>query len=207
MFCLPHRDNEKPPRKVEVHGFKAKGRAITNEEVCMVYMMSGFSEKMLLFFKTNALSNKYARYMHENKVTKLPASWADEETPEPRDGTTGGINGHSTTTTSNGTNGHVNNNNNNCNNSDQPKSKYTTAVPASFLEGKSVRTVWGLVPLSHALDWPVFASYDELAGCAAWMGGRIPTLEEARCIYRYVDRLRRKEAEHQLGKTVPAVNA
>ena len=27
------RDNEKPTRKVKVHGFQAKGRAITNEEV------------------------------------------------------------------------------------------------------------------------------------------------------------------------------
>ncbi|RYP90886.1 hypothetical protein DL770_003024 [Monosporascus sp. CRB-9-2] len=80
-------------------------------------------------------------------------------------------------------------------------------IPASFLEGKAVRTVYGLVPLKHALDWPVFASYDELDSCAAWMGGRIPTFEEARSIYTYVDHLRQEPAENQLGKTVPAVNA
>lgn len=120
--------------------------------------------------------------MYENEVTKLPASWAEETPEKPRDG-------------------HVDD--------DTPGNEHTTAatVPSSFLEGKSVRTVWGFVPLEYALDWPVFASYDELAGCAAWMGGRIPTLEEARSIYRYVDILRRKEAENQLGKTVPAVNA
>jgi hypothetical protein len=66
--------------------------------------------------------------------------------------------------------------------------------------------VYGSVPLKYALDWPIHASYDELAGCAAWMGGRIPTMEETRSIYSHVDGLRSKEAENQLGKTVPAVN-
>lgn len=76
----------------------------------------------------------------------------------------------------------------------------------AYLEGKSVRTVYGLIPLKYALDWPVVASYDELAGCATWMGGRIPTVEETRSIYSHVDGLKRKEAERHLGSTVPAVN-
>jgi hypothetical protein len=82
----------------------------------------------------------------------------------------------------------------------------STPLSKAYLEGKSVRTVYGLVPLKYALDWPVFASYDELAGCANYMGGRIPTVEEARSIYSHVDGLRIKEAEQHLGKTVPAVN-
>ncbi|KAI1196192.1 DUF323 domain protein [Nemania serpens] len=77
---------------------------------------------------------------------------------------------------------------------------------ASFLHGKSVRTMYGLVPLKYALDWPAVASYDELAGCAAWMGGRIPTAEEAHSIYAHVEFMKRKEAENKLGATVPAVN-
>ncbi|KAK7753687.1 hypothetical protein SLS62_004309 [Diatrype stigma] len=180
-------DNEKPPRKVEVHGFRAKGRPITNEE--------------------------YARYMHENQVTKLPASWAedihnknkDEIPSKPLDTattTTNGVHGHSTTTATA--------------NVITPPSPSAdddnNGPPPAFLQGKAVRTVYGLVPLAHALDWPALASYDELAGCAAWLGGRIPTLEEARSLYGYADELaqrRRKgaaEAENQLGKTVPAVN-
>ncbi|KAI3402213.1 hypothetical protein diail_142 [Diaporthe ilicicola] len=79
-------------------------------------------------------------------------------------------------------------------------------LPSSFLSDKAVRTVYGLVPLEYALDWPISASYNELSGCAAWMGGRIPTFEEARSIYDHVDILKRKEAERKLGKTVPAVN-
>jgi len=71
--------------------------------------------------------------------------------------------------------------------------------------GRSVRTVYGPVPLEYALDWPVFASYDELLGCARWMGGRIPTAEEARSIYSFVDGLNRKDLG-QRTTTVPAVN-
>lgn len=63
-----------------------------------------------------------------------------------------------------------------------------------------------MVPLKYALDWPVFASYDELAGCASWMGGRIPTFDEARSLYEHVRCLKKEEAERKLGKTVPAVN-
>lgn len=63
-----------------------------------------------------------------------------------------------------------------------------------------------MVPLKLALDWPVFASYNELEGCATWMGGRIPTFEETQSLYKHVDVLKREEAERKLGKTVPAVN-
>ncbi len=65
------------------------------------------------------------------------------------------------------------------------------------------------MPLKLALDWPVFASYNELQGCAAWMGGRIPTFEEARSVYAHVDGLRREEeevVEKVLSGRVPAVN-
>lgn len=80
-------------------------------------------------------------------------------------------------------------------------------IPAAFLRGKAVRTVYGLVPLEHTLDWPIFASYNELADCAAWMGGRIPTMEEARSIYEYVDRQEQKVGtQSKLAKRFPAVN-
>lgn len=77
---------------------------------------------------------------------------------------------------------------------------------ASFLHGKTVRTVYGSIPLKLALDWPVSASYDELAGCAAYMGGRIPTVEEARSIYSYADSLKRKELSQKVENGIPAVN-
>ncbi|KAJ2972294.1 hypothetical protein NUW58_g9215 [Xylaria curta] len=81
-----------------------------------------------------------------------------------------------------------------------------TGLLASYLQGKSIRTVYGLVPLKYALDWPVFASYDELASCAAWMGGRIPTAEEARSIYTHVEFTKRKEAEKRLAATGQDMN-
>ncbi|KAI1639882.1 C-type lectin protein [Biscogniauxia mediterranea] len=128
-------------------------------------------------------NEEYAQYMYDTKTTMLPASWA-EEMQELSDESNGHVNGHP--------------------NGDEDGRK---PLPSSFLKGKTVRTVYGLVPLEYALDWPIFASYDELAGCAAWMGGRIPTFEEARSIYAYVDIGKRKQIERTLGKTVPAVNA
>lgn len=122
--------------------------------------------------------------MYDEHITNLPASWAQARNNiTPPTATNGATNGHS--------NGHANG---------------TSELPKSFLEDKAVRTVYGLVPLKYALDWPVFASYDELKGCATYMGGRIPTFEEARSIYRYAEIMKREKAERQLGKTVPAVN-
>jgi L-histidine Nalpha-methyltransferase / hercynylcysteine S-oxide synthase len=123
-------------------------------------------------------TTQYARYMYDTSIEKVPASWAESVNKASHT-----VNGY--------TNGHSS----------------ASPLPGSFLSGKSVRTIFGLVPLKYALDWPVFASYDELAGCAAWMGGRIPMFEETRSIYAHVNALKKKkEVERQLGKTVPAVN-
>ncbi|KAM7203815.1 C-type lectin fold [Naviculisporaceae sp. PSN 640] len=127
-------------------------------------------------------NEEYARYMYLNNIDKVPASWAETNSSN-------GVNGHRNGQSHGHANGHDD-----------------SSLPPSFLEGKAVRTVFGLVPLKHALDWPIFASYDELNGCAAWMGGRIPTFEEAHSIYAHVEALKKKDPENQLGKTVPAVN-
>ncbi|KAI1344598.1 C-type lectin protein [Xylariaceae sp. FL0016] len=142
-------------------------------------------------------NEEYAQYMFDTNMTQLPASWAKaSETTEEANGAYEYVNGHS--------NGHSNGTKNGPVNGSA--SNEGVALPSYFLKGKAVRTVYGLVPLQFALDWPVFASYDELAGCAAWMGGRIPSLEEARSIYTYVDMMKREQAERTLGRTVPAVN-
>ncbi|KAJ3944481.1 uncharacterized protein N0V96_006014 [Colletotrichum fioriniae] len=176
-------DNERPARKANVHAFQAQGRPITNEEV--------------------------------------PASWADVQAAESdsdtavdangqtylangnTNGHVNGVNGHTNGHVNGHTNGHVNGTANGHVNGHQ---NGDSVVPDSFLDGIAVRTVYGLVPLKYALDWPIFASFDELAGCAAWMGGRIPTFEEARSIYTYVHNSKKMEAERTLGRTVPAVN-
>jgi L-histidine Nalpha-methyltransferase / hercynylcysteine S-oxide synthase len=135
--------------------------------------------------------------MYDTKARKIPASWADLKGDESADRDSSSymtdqtVNGHSNGTTNGAINGHV-----------EGESK----LPTSFLEGKAVRTVYGLVSLKNALDWPVHASFDELAACAAWFGGRIPTADEAHSIYEHVDALKREEAERKLGRTVPAVN-
>ncbi|KAF5672202.1 tRNA-specific adenosine deaminase [Fusarium heterosporum] len=136
-----------------------------------------------------AITNEeYAQYLYNSKIDQLPASWASAPAKKENGDTNGSrSNGHS--------NGYSNGNGHN-----------TNQVPKSYIQDKFIRTVYGLVPLKFALDWPVFASYDELAGCAAWMGGRIPSFEEAKSIYAHVNKQKMAEAGRILSKTVPAVN-
>lgn len=138
--------------------------------------------------KARPITNQeYARYLEKTNQQRIPASWALSEIGHINSKTiTNGVNSASR----NGilTNGHG------------------TAVESNYLEDKTVRTVFGLVPLKYALDWPVLASYDELSGCARWMNGRIPTAEEAQSIYSYADELKTKEAEKVQSETISAVN-
>ena len=126
-------------------------------------------------------NHEYAQYLEQTHQHKVPASWALEFSVA--SGEANGIE-------SNGIylNGH------------------SEPLTEAYLRGKAVRTVYGLVPLEHALDWPVFASFDELSACAKWMGGRIPTVEEARSIYNHVVRTKSKEAEKVQSRTISAVN-
>lgn len=123
-------------------------------------------------------NGEYAQYLEQTGSKSSPASWVAIAPGEQ-------TNGHTNT------NGHANG---------------ASSSSQSYLEGKAVRTVYGAIPLELALEWPVSASYDELNGCAKWMGGRIPTMEEARSIYQYADHVNRLEAHNALGRTIPAVN-
>ena len=127
-------------------------------------------------------NGEYAAYLTKTGKTAIPASWCEEEhvsdvarAASKRDSVINGVH--------NGTNGDL----------------------MTITNGKFIKTVYGTVPLKYALDWPVVASYDEIAGCAQWMGGRIPTMEEARSIYGYVESSKNKEPE-AIGNTIPAVN-
>ncbi|TGZ84454.1 hypothetical protein EX30DRAFT_352885 [Ascodesmis nigricans] len=68
----------------------------------------------------------------------------------------------------------------------------------------SIRTVYGPVPLPLALDWPAIASYNELAKCAEYMGGRIPTADQVRAVYDHVEKMEKPERTQQ--QKVSAVN-
>ena len=127
----------------------------------------------------------YARFLDETGRDALPASWTTEGRLR----------------SSSETNGvpHVNGNGVYLNGA-------SPLLTDAYLNGKFVRTVYGPVPLKYALDWPVFASYDELSRCAAWMSGRIPTADEARSIYSYVDVNKNKSVDSILSKKISAVN-
>ncbi|KAJ6262544.1 hypothetical protein Dda_3355 [Drechslerella dactyloides] len=79
------------------------------------------------------------------------------------------------------------------------------AVPEAF-KGLFVKTVFGPVPLTYAQHWPVIASYDELNGCAKWMGGRLPTREELQVIYDHVEVVKKGMEQKKLAAMIAAVN-
>ncbi|KAJ4301696.1 hypothetical protein N0V90_003789 [Kalmusia sp. IMI 367209] len=132
--------------------------------------------------KARPITNgEYAEYLAQTGKSSIPASWCEAsesaiKVTVKRDGVQNG-----------GVNG------------------YHGSAP-QVAHGKYVRTVFGFVPLDYALDWPVVASYDELASCALWMGGRIPTMDEARSIYNFVDRIKAQEFNKAHGNRIPAVN-
>ena len=138
--------------------------------------------------KARPITNEeYAQYLERTDKKILPASWVSVSSQKAPLGQAGPSDGRMS-------NGRFR--------TDSESGNVTDA----FLADKAVRTVYGPVPLKFALDWPMIASYDELRGCAKWMGGRIPTFEETRSIYRYVDYRKREQAENVLGQTISAVN-
>lgn len=117
----------------------------------------------------------YALFLEQSGFELFPASWLVTS----KTGTGKRINGETV-------NGHTNG----C-----VSDSHRTEVSEDFLHGKFVRTVYGPVPLEDTLDWPVMASYDELAAFAKFSNGRIPTLEEAQSIYNYVEVAKEAAAE------------
>ncbi|KAF2727626.1 hypothetical protein EJ04DRAFT_529296 [Polyplosphaeria fusca] len=136
--------------------------------------------------KARPITNgEYVEYLEKTGKSTMPASWCDIPV------VLNGVQSDKRDSVINGTNGH---------------GYGINATSRSLVEGKYVRTVYGAVPLKHALTWPVIASYDELVGCAQWMGGRIPTVEEAHSIYAHVERAKSDGFLEVLGSTIPAVN-
>lgn len=69
----------------------------------------------------------------------------------------------------------------------------SSTVASLPLDRVSIRTVFGPVSFQMAQDWPLSASYDEVARYAKWMNCRIPTFEEARSIYHYSDQMKTQQ--------------
>lgn len=134
--------------------------------------------------KARPLTNEdYARFLEQDDKTDIPASWVTSSDHE-----SGRVNRYSQA------------------NGETHMNGTSTTLTDAFMNGKFVRTVYGPVPLKEALHWPVFASYDELASCAKWMNGRIPTVDEARSIYSHAEVSKSKEADSILTRKISAVN-
>jgi formylglycine-generating enzyme required for sulfatase activity len=133
-------------------------------------------------------NEEYAKYLHSQSSNNIPASW---------------------TFSGPKLNGAIYQNGNgaahqNGNGTTYQNGNGTDSSLEHFISSLFVKTVFGPVSLKLAGEWPVMASYDELQGCAKWMGGRIPTADEVRALYEYVESL--DVAEKTLGKRIDAVN-
>jgi formylglycine-generating enzyme required for sulfatase activity len=116
-------------------------------------------------------NGEYAKYLQVNGIQTIPASWVLQSKGETHINKGIGSSG---------------------------AQAGSSASPAMLPLGDvSIRTIFGPVSLSLAQDWPLSASYDELASYAKWMNCRIPTFEETRSIYHYVDQLRDDESRHR----------
>jgi len=140
--------------------------------------------------QSRPISNgEYAKFLETTHSNKLPASWTS------RNRTTNGSSYTNGVSDTNGTHKGM-----------QNGVSDASAEPSHvFLEGKAVRTVYGTIPLKFVLDWPVMASYDELDAFARWSNGRIPSFDELKSIYQYVE-TQRLIAENTSSSLVPAVN-
>ncbi|KAI7977194.1 hypothetical protein EIK77_005399 [Talaromyces pinophilus] len=113
--------------------------------------------------QARAITNReYAHYLKENGIHRIPASWVIQAANS-WNNTFNGLH------TNGVSNGHGNS-----------------------MDNYAVRTVFGPVSFSWAADWPVMASYDELAGYAEWKKCRLPTFEEAKSIYKHAATLKGK---------------
>ncbi|KAH8696526.1 putative N-methyltransferase [Talaromyces proteolyticus] len=112
-----------------------------------------------------AVTNReYLHYMEQNDIHRIPASWVIQAA----NSWNGTFNGHHTDGVSSG--------------------------HGNTMYNYSVRTVYGPVALVLAADWPVMASYDEMAGYAEWKNCRLPTFEEARSIYKHAAALKKEQS-------------
>lgn len=123
-------------------------------------------------------NGEYSKYLEERNILKFPASWAAARTLGPSfEGLD--ANGHINL------NGHTND----------------KVAGRGFLSNLFVRTVFGLVPLQWALDWPLIASYEELESFSKWMNCRIPSFEEIKSLYKYAAQCKNKSG---IGDTAAA---
>ncbi|TQS35347.1 hypothetical protein Golomagni_04234 [Golovinomyces magnicellulatus] len=131
---------------------------------------------------------EYGVFLEQTQKIKIPASWAIKQELSLHE------NKFSDESSSERNKKYLNSD---FNNSDD--------LTEEYINNRYVRTVYGLIPLKYALDWPVWASYNELADCAQWMNARIPTFEEARSIYALVEEQRSKGPGAKRGKNFPVV--
>ena len=127
----------------------------------------------------------YAHYLYENGISPLPKSWTSEPNPPE---STKAVNGQIQEQLG------------------LQQNQLGTQLPAGYLEGKYVKTVFGTQPLAFMLSHPFMGSYEEVEAYAKFIGGRIPTREEEESIYAQAEENRAMDAYNYQAAMVSGVN-
>lgn len=131
-------------------------------------------------------NEEYATYLvSTGKTETIPITWTKLPNAGNVDASSdsNGVNGHHTN--GNGLDGHSTNGNG-----------VKNDALEKFINTHAIRTVYGPIPLTLALDWPLMSSYQEAEAYANWVGARIPTLHEVRSIHEHVEKQKKAALPH-----------
>lgn len=164
-------DNEREPYSVAMPEFEAQARPVCNEEYATYLVSTGKTETIPVCW------------------TKLPKSDANGAA-----GNGYAINGHNRVnghhTNGNGLNGHGSNGHSTNGNG------VKNDALQQFINTHAIKTVYGPIPLTLALDWPLMSSYQEAEDYAKWVGARIPTMHEVRSIHEHAEKQKKATLPH-----------
>jgi formylglycine-generating enzyme required for sulfatase activity len=130
-------------------------------------------------------NEEYATYLVlTGKTETIPVTWT-----KLAESGANGVNGHHTN--GNGLNGHESNGHSTNGNG------VNTHTLEQFINTHAIKTVYGPIPLTLALDWPLMSSYQEAEAYAGWVGARIPTIHEVRSIHEHVEKQKKATFDHK----------
>ncbi|KAF0644769.1 hypothetical protein FPSE5266_11477 [Fusarium pseudograminearum] len=164
-------DNEREPYSVAMPEFEAQARPVCNEEYATYLVSTGKTETIPICW------------------TKLPKSGANGAAGNGHAvNGANGVNGHHTN--GNGLNGHGSNGHSTNGNG------VKNDALQQFINTHAIKTVYGPIPLTLALDWPLMSSYQEAEDYAGWVGARIPTMHEVRSIHEHAEKQKKATFAH-----------
>ncbi|KAI6266495.1 DUF323 domain-containing protein [Pyricularia oryzae] len=190
-------DNEREPYDVRVAGFEAQARPVSVGEYVIYLVDAGRQDSFpATWVHMDTVTNTQVDDHAVKPLNGFLSSQPDGPLNESDLQSDGSLNGAQCNEhVARSLNGSSNNKvNGSLNGSDPHQSRHSEESVQSFIASHGIRTVWGPIPLAHALDWPATLCYNDASSYADWVGGgvRIPTMHEVRSIHEFADEQKKK---------------